>query len=186
MLIGVLALQGGFEPHLQALQRLSIPSIQVRTPADLSQTDALILPGGESTTLMRQLDYAQLLEPLRNYPHPLFVTCAGLIICSHSRIDSRYMGLGLLDIDVDRNAYGSQVDSFAIDTPFPALFIRAPKISRLGPSVQVLATYDNSPILIAQGPHLAMTCHPELTNDLTLYRQFVQNVTRREPLSSSL
>lgn len=187
MRIGVLALQGAFQPHLDALRQLGVLVEAVRTPTDLSRCDGLILPGGESTTLMRQLDYGQLLEPLRAFKRPLFATCAGLIICSHSRIDARYTGLGLLDIDVERNAYGSQTDSFTTPLPllheqqlFPAIFIRAPKISRMGPKVHVLATYNDSPAIISQGPHLGATCHPELSDDLRLHELFVHKLHKPE------
>jgi pyridoxal 5'-phosphate synthase pdxT subunit len=176
----VLALQGGFQPHLEALARLGATAIEVRTPEELSHCSGLILPGGESTTLMRQLDYTNLIEPLRSFRRPLFATCAGLIICSKSRIDQRYHGLGLLDLEIERNAYGTQVDSFATELTLPdgqslrALFIRAPKIARVGPQVKVLAEHEGLPVIVQQGPHLGATCHPELTHDVGLHALFLQ------------
>jgi pyridoxal 5'-phosphate synthase pdxT subunit len=182
MIIGVLALQGGFAPHLEALRRCGVRAIEVRSPQALARCDGLILPGGESTSLMRQLEFSELLEPLAAYSNPLFATCAGLIICSRSRIDRRYHGLGLFDLEVERNAYGTQVDSFATTLQLPngsqkALFIRAPKIVQMGSSVTPLATYQDCPVIVTQGPHIGATCHPELTNDVTLHRTFLQRIT---------
>lgn len=175
MNIGVLALQGGFEPHALALSKLGANPIYVKTPSDLESCSGLILPGGESTVMSHLLITSGLLEPLREFAKtkPLFGTCAGLILMSKE---------GWLDIAVQRNAYGSQSASFitplTIDLNGPvtldALFIRAPKIKAiLSSKVKILAQFERSPVFVQQGRHLAMTFHPELTQHLECHRFFI-------------
>lgn len=183
--IGVLGLQGDFREHLRVLERLGVSSRDVRKPGDLDGLDGLILPGGESTTIARLLKESGLWDELRKRGQsglPLYGTCAGLILLAKEILEDRPEGLGLLDITVDRNAYGRQVDSFEADLeirdigPFHAVFIRAPKVIRRGPDVDVLAEYDDSPVLIRQGRILASTFHPELTDDTRVHEYFLQLV----------
>lgn len=191
-LVGVLALQGDVREHRQAFERCGVSTREVRLPADLEQIDALAMPGGESTTMSRLLRVFGLDEPLRRRLDEglaAFATCAGLILLSTRILDGRpdQLALGALDVDVRRNGYGRQVDSFeqdlripAIgDRPFTAVFIRAPRIERTGRSVEVLASIDGNPVAIAQGPHLALAFHPEMTGDDRIHRLFLQRLTGR-------
>ncbi|HZS14701.1 MAG TPA: pyridoxal 5'-phosphate synthase glutaminase subunit PdxT [Candidatus Dormibacteraeota bacterium] len=195
-LVGVLALQGDVREHRQAFERCGVLTREVRLPAELEQIDALALPGGESTTMSRLLRVFGLDEPLRHRLQeglPTFATCAGLILLSARILDGRpdQLALGALDVDVRRNGYGRQVDSFETDlriaalgeTPFTAVFIRAPLIERTGRSVEVLASVDGNPVAIAQGPHLALGFHPEMTHDDRLHRLFLQRLS--DPVASA-
>ena len=187
MIVGVLALQGAFAAHVAALARIGVNAVEVRTPEDLSHVDALVMPGGESTTMGLMLERSGLKVPLaERLGDGLFVmaTCAGLILLA-SKVDNAMSDLwtyGVLDVDVERNAYGRQNDSFeaALDLgevqPFHGVFIRAPRITRVGPDVQVLAHHGESPVLVQAGPILAATFHPELTPDLRLHHQFLRMV----------
>ncbi len=174
--IGVLALQGAFAKHLSLLHKLEIPAIEVRYPEQLSDCCGLILPGGESTTMTRQIASMAMEEPLRHFAEesPLFGTCAGMILMSRAGI------LSLLDIVVDRNAYGRQADSFT--TPltfrgctFPGFFIRAPRITAItSPDVKVVVSYENEAVCVQQGHHLAASFHPELAGNPILHRYFIE------------
>lgn len=188
-LVGVLALQGDVREHRQAFERCGVSTREVRLPADLEQIDALAMPGGESTTMSRLLRVFGLDEPLRRRLDeglPTFATCAGLILLSTRILDGRddQVALGVLDVDVRRNGYGRQVDSFehdlridaAGDKPFPAVFIRAPRIERTGRSVDIVAELDGVPVAVAQGPHLALAFHPEMTGDDRLHRLFLERI----------
>lgn len=172
LIIGVLALQGDFVEHLEALRKLKIPCIEVRTISDIKKTSGLIMPGGESTTIGRLLRSTGLDAWLKTHAkkgYAIYGTCAGAILLSK---------LGLMSITVQRNAYGRQLDSF--DEPiqskqFPKLrgvFIRAPLITKVGKNVVVLATHKNDPVLVRQGNILAGTFHPELTDSLAIQRYF--------------
>jgi len=194
--VGVLALQGDVREHRQAFERCGVPSREVRFPADLDVVDALAMPGGESTTMSRLLRVFGLDEPLR---HRLdeglacFATCAGMILLSTRILDGRpdQLAFAALDLDVRRNGYGRQVDSFETDLsipaigdePFNAVFIRAPLVERTGRSVEVLATVDGIPVAVAQGPHLALAFHPEMTHDDRLHRLFLQRLD--DPVASA-
>ena len=187
LIIGVLGLQGDFREHLRVLERLGVSAKDVRKPGDLEGLDGLILPGGESTTIARLLKESGLWDELRERGQsglPLYGTCAGLILLAKEILEDRPKGLGLLDITVDRNAYGRQVDSFEADIeirgigPFHAVFIRAPKVIRWGPDVDVLAEYDDSPVLLRQGRILASSFHPELTDDTRVHEYFLQLVRK--------
>ena len=165
MRVGVLALQGGFEAHAAALWHLGHLALEVRSPADLdagNNLGGLVLPGGESTAQAKLIESAGLAAPLDRFARsgrPVLATCAGLILAAR---------FGWLDVDVDRNAWGRQVDSFeAVDDSgrLPLVFIRAPRIRSAGPGVEVLATYRGEPVLVRQGPLTAATFHPELTID---------------------
>jgi pyridoxal 5'-phosphate synthase pdxT subunit len=176
-LIGVLALQGGFEAHAKALSRLGVSAREVRTPDDLEELDALIIPGGESTTIGMGVEREGLTEPLTEFVRsgrPVLGTCAGMIMLDREH-------LGLLDIAVRRNAFGRQLASFETDlevdgTPIHAVFIRAPWVEEVGDGVEVLAELDGHPVAVRQGNILAVAFHPELSGDLSLHEWLVDRV----------
>ncbi len=175
--IGVLALQGDFAEHIAMLRSIGAETIEVRLPSELAQIDALIIPGGESTTITRLLDIYELREPIKRLGMeglPIWGTCAGAIVLAQQATDLDRPNLELMDIDVRRNAFGRQVDSFEVDlrvarldgAPFHAVFIRAPMIERAGAGVEVLARLNDGAIVAAlQGRLLATSFHPELTAD---------------------
>lgn len=169
MRIGVLALQGGFAAHLSTLRASGHDAVAVRTAPELSEVDGLVLPGGESTTMWRQIERDGLREPLEAFAErPVLATCAGLILVASGVTEPSQPSLGWLDVDVRRNAYGRQLDSFEArsdDGALPLVFIRAPRIRRVGAAVEVLATHDGEPVLVRQGKLVAATFHPELTAD---------------------
>jgi pyridoxal 5'-phosphate synthase pdxT subunit len=181
--IGVLALQGAFAKHCQALKRLEVDPILVKYPAELEKCVGLILPGGESTTMTRQIEAMDLASPLRAFAlcFPIFGTCAGMILMAQEGV------LNLLDITVVRNGYGRQCDSFQVPLKLPfsphplqAFFIRAPRIVHIhSPLVDVLASHAGEPVCVQQGRHLAASFHPELTSDLTLHDYFLQIIRER-------
>ncbi len=183
---GVLALQGDFEAHARILRRAGAEAIEVRTAADLETAEGLILPGGESTTMLKLLRDDHLFEPLRRFGEtkPIFGTCAGAILLANHVTSPTQASLGLMDIDVERNAYGRQLDSRIVnldvsgleDGHLEAVFIRAPIIRRAGPAVHVLARYDGNPVLVEQGRHLAATFHPELSGDPRIHQLFLSKV----------
>lgn len=185
VLVGVLALQGAFAKHIAMVESLFAKAIEVRTVADLVQCSGLIIPGGESTTMRKQLHFSGLWDPLRAFAaeRPLFGTCAGLILMARHIAHSNESCLGLLDITVERNAFGRQIDSFSTRLPIElegtpsksceAFFIRAPSIVTCGPEVEVLASYNGKPVLVCQGKHLGAAFHPELTQDPTIHRHFL-------------
>jgi 5'-phosphate synthase pdxT subunit len=186
--IGVLALQGDFAEHALALARTGVEAVEVRLPEHLDGLDGLIIPGGESTTIARLLDAYALLEPLRARSRagfPTWGTCAGAIILAERAPGLDRPNLAAMDIGVQRNAFGSQVDSFETQLsvpaiggePFPAVFIRAPIIEEVGPGVEVLARLDNDVIVAArQGSLLATSFHPELTADDRFHSYFCRMV----------
>ena len=189
--IGILALQGDFEAHARALARLGAEPVFVRTAADLDNIDGLIIPGGESTTMLKLLHAENLLAPLAAFGRrrPIFGTCAGAILLAAGVSHPDQEALGLLDIDVERNAYGRQIDSrvaqlapeaeFAARThpgEMEAVFIRAPVIRRVGPAARILARYQGDPVLVEQGPHLVATFHPELTADSRVHELFLSKL----------
>jgi len=185
--VGVLALQGASRRHAEALTALGAGVVEVRTPEDLAGIEGIVLPGGESTTMSKLLDLSGLFDPLAERlaaGMPAFGTCAGMILLSTRILDGRadQHSFAVLDIDVRRNAFGRQVDSFeaelAVDglpgRSFPAVFIRAPAIERVGAGVEVLASVDGAPVLCRQGPVLAAAFHPELSDDLRLHQHFLE------------
>ena len=183
--IGVLALQGDFEAHRAALERAGASPKEVRTAEQLDSVDGLVIPGGESTTMLKLLDYENLFEPLRRFgsQKPIFGTCAGAILLASEVVNPEQRSLGLLDITVERNGYGRQIDSRIAEIELKgghsaeAVFIRAPIIRRVGPETKVLATYLDAPVLVEQGRHLAATFHPELSrNPGEIHGMFVQKV----------
>lgn len=183
--IGVLALQGDFAEHIHRLHEAGVEVREVRLPTDLEGIDGLIIPGGESTTIARLLAIYDLLEPLRRMAGeglPIWGTCAGAIILAKRAPGLDRPGIGVMDIGVERNAFGRQIDSFETDLPIPAVgdapfhavFIRAPVITDTGPSVDVLARLDDGRIVAAcSGNLLATAFHPELTPDARFHRRFV-------------
>jgi 5'-phosphate synthase pdxT subunit len=181
--IGVLALQGDFEAHRKAVEREGARAVEVRTPEQLAGCDGLIIPGGESTTMLKLLDIQKLTEPLRAFAKqkPVFGTCAGAIVLARSVTNPAQSSLGLLDIDVERNAYGRQIDSriAKIETtegPAEAVFIRAPIIRRAGPGARVLATYQGDPVWVEDGRHMVTTFHPELSANSPVHRKFLSRI----------
>lgn len=186
--IGVLALQGAFIEHVKILRRLGAETREVRLPADLDGLDGLIIPGGESTTIGKLAVTFGLIEPLRTFAqqHPTWGTCAGMIFLAKDIGMDRQPILGVMDITVNRNAFGRQVDSFEVnlpikglgDVPFPAVFIRAPIVTAVAGDVQVLAALEDGRIVAAQSGHLLATAfHPELTNDDRLHAYFLSMST---------
>jgi len=188
--IGILALQGDVREHADALRDVGAEPVEVRLPRDLVGLDGLILPGGESTTMRRLIDLYGLREPivaLAGSGAPIYGTCAGMILLADRIADGDEPVLRLLDITVQRNAYGRQLDSFEADIEMPALgdepihgvFIRAPLVSELGPDVEVLANDPNGrPIAVRQGKVLATAFHPELTQDRRVHRLLLELVER--------
>jgi len=186
--IGVLAVQGDFAAHARLLEGLGAEPVEVRLPRDLVGLDGLILPGGESTTMRRLIDLYGLREPivaLATDGAPVYGTCAGMILLANRIADGEEPVLRLLDITVQRNAYGRQLDSFEADIAVPALgeapmhgvFIRAPVVSEVGPDVEVLARDpDGRPIAVRQGRVLATAFHPELTPDRRLHRLLLEMI----------
>jgi 5'-phosphate synthase pdxT subunit len=179
--LGVLAIQGGFEAHLAILRELGAAAREVRTPAELERLDGLVIPGGESTTIVKGIESAGLGEGIRAHQaagRPIFGTCAGMIVCDDAH-------LGLLDVSARRNAFGRQLQSFEADLavegigeePLRAVFIRAPWVERAGPGVDVLASYDGHPVAVREGSVLACAFHPELGDDSRLHALFMAMTT---------
>jgi 5'-phosphate synthase pdxT subunit len=181
--VGVLALQGDFAAHRRGLARLGAASVAVRKPADLASVDALVLPGGESTAMLRGIDRDRLEAPLTDFirsGRPVLGTCAGAILLARRVLNPPQRSFDALDIDVERNGYGTQLDSFS--APLEAagslagllgVFIRAPRIHRVGPGVTVLAHERGEPVLVCDGPIWAATFHPELTDDDRVLRSWL-------------
>lgn len=187
MNIGVLALQGAFREHQSSLEACGVKAKQIKKPEQLEGLDGLIIPGGESTTMGKLLIEYKLFEPLlklTNQGLPVFGTCAGLILLASKILGSDQPRLGVMDMTVERNAFGRQVDSFEaqldIDVlgspPAPAIFIRAPYIVDVGPDVEVLARYEGKIVCARQGCFLTAAFHPELTPDIRLHKYFLENI----------
>jgi 5'-phosphate synthase pdxT subunit len=176
MRIGVLAVQGNFREHAAVLRRLGVDAVEVRKPGQLEGLDGLIIPGGESTTFMRLMRLYGLEEAVAAFERPVFGTCAGMIVLDRAH-------LGLVDIEVDRNAYGRQVASFEADLeldgeaePLRGVFIRAPRVRDLGDGVEVLAELDGEPVLVRDDRFLVASFHPELTEDTRVHERFLDLV----------
>jgi 5'-phosphate synthase pdxT subunit len=179
--LGVLAIQGGFEAHVAMLRELGADAREARAPEDLEDLDGLVIPGGESTTIVKGIESAGLEGPIRAHHEaggPVFGTCAGMIVCDDEH-------LGLIDATARRNAFGRQLQSFEADLavegigdePLRAVFIRAPWVERHGPGVEVLAAYEGHPVAIREGSVLACAFHPELTEDPRLHALFMAMTT---------
>jgi 5'-phosphate synthase pdxT subunit len=186
--IGVLALQGDVVEHVAALERAGAEAIAVKSPADLARVDALVIPGGESTTVMKLLERFGLTKPIVERVQtgmPLWGTCMGMIVTAHDVADLNQPTLNLIDITVRRNAFGRQNESAEMElpipalgtAPFPAIFIRAPWIERHGPTVELLAERDGHGVMARQGNVLATAFHPELTRDDRVHRYFLDMLT---------
>lgn len=194
MVVGVLALQGAFDAHARCLAEVGADVVEVRTSGDLDGVDALVIPGGESSTISMLLESTSLFDAIIARIHdgmPTFGTCAGMILLATEILDGRpdQKALAALDISVRRNAFGRQVDSFeaTIETTvgaFHGVFIRAPRIERVGPDVEVLGTYRDEPVLVRQGSVMACSFHPELAGDVSVHRYFVEQVAASAPSSS--
>lgn len=180
--VGVLAIQGGFEAHLAMLRELGSVVSEVRVPVDLADLDGLVIPGGESTTIVKGIELADLADAIRAHHaagRTVLGTCAGMIVCDRDH-------LGLLDVTTRRNAFGRQLQSFEADLRIDgigeealrAVFIRAPWVERQGPDVDVLATYDEHPVAVREGNVLACAFHPELTDDSRLHALFMAMTTK--------
>jgi 5'-phosphate synthase pdxT subunit len=174
--IGVLALQGAFREHALALRRMAANVVEVRLPEDLKSLDGLVIPGGESTTIMRLARLYGLDEAVRNFRGPILGTCAGMIVLDREH-------LAVADIEVDRNAYGRQVRSFEADVelagerrPLRGVFIRAPRLRATGADVEVLGELEGEPVLVRDGRLLLATFHPELTDDTRVHELFLRMV----------
>ena len=186
--VGVLALQGDFEAHAKALRRAGAEPVEVRTPEELKRVDGLVIPGGESTTMLKLLNETGMKEPLLAFAgqKPVFGTCAGAILVAREVTRPEQESLDLVDITIERNAYGRQLDSRIVriepegdNLPggeLEAVFIRAPIIRRIGPETKVLARYNGDPVLIETGRHMVSTFHPELTNDSRVHSRFIDKL----------
>ena len=189
--VGVLALQGDFAAHQAALARAGAETVLVRTAGQLEGLDGLVLPGGESTTMLKLMRYEGLMEPLAAFGRskPMFGTCAGAILMATEVRGPAQASLGLMDLEIERNAYGRQIDSRIVEIEpdaeltrrtaagkLEAVFIRAPIIRRTGPNAKVLAVYNNDPVLVEEGRHLVATFHPELTADSRIHRLFLEKL----------
>lgn len=186
--IGVLALQGAFKEHIHILHTLEVEADEIRLPSQLDNIQGLILPGGESTTmgkLMTDFELIYKIKELGNKGLPIMGTCAGMIMLAKKINGGSNNPVSIMDIEVDRNAFGRQVDSFEIDIdipvigkkPFHAIFIRAPKLKEMGPGVKVLARLpDSTPVAVQQNKLLALSFHPELTPDYRLHKYFLKIV----------
>jgi 5'-phosphate synthase pdxT subunit len=186
--VGVLALQGAFATHCERLESLGVEAPTVRTPADLTRCDALVLPGGESTTMSRLLTTSGLFDALKTRiadGMPTFGTCAGLILLSTQVLGARpdQRSFDRIDLTTRRNGYGRQLDSFeaeldvtGLDAPFHAVFIRAPLVERVGADVEVLAEHEGVPVLLKDGTCTVAAFHPELTADARLHEMFISQL----------
>ena len=183
-LVGLFAFQGDYSAHGRVIERLGQRFIEVKTPSDLENCTHLIIPGGESTTYLKLLEFRDLEESVRKHvalSRPVFATCAGVILLASEVRNPPQESFGLLNIVVERNSYGRQVDSFETDLKIPVLgdsafygvFIRAPRIAKTGENVEVLASYDGDPVLIKQGNILGATFHPELTDNTRVHEYFL-------------
>ena len=175
MRIGVLALQGNYKMHNQVLENIGIKPVSVKYPHELDKVEGLVIPGGESTTMSKLINRMGFYKPIQSFAndYPVFGTCAGLILMSEKVVDTELGSLGLLDVQVERNGYGRQINSNTIDIEFelnnmnytiPGSFIRAPKIVSYGASIKVLAMSDETPIIVKNKKHLGISFHPELDN----------------------
>lgn len=190
MRIGVLAIQGDYEAHRAVLERLGANVLLVRKPEQLDAIDAIVIPGGESTTFLNFLAERGFMEKLRDFvaAKPTFGTCAGAILLAKEVENPPQKSLQVLDIRICRNAYGRQIDSSIHegntklgDKPLEMVFIRAPKITRTGKDVEVLATHEDAPVLVRQGKIMAATFHPELSKDSRVHQEFLALLKNGNP-----
>lgn len=195
MRIGVLAIQGDFAAHARALERIGAHTIEVRRADELASLAGLIIPGGETTTMLKFIEEEGLTQPIVDLARsgkPIFGTCAGAILLAREVHNPAQASLGLINITVERNAYGRQVDSFIAEVettieggPLEAVFIRAPRIREAGPAVEVIACLKGEPVLVREGNILAATFHAELTEDTRVHSFFVAMIDRSIRLTES-
>ena len=188
MKIGVLAVQGDFAAHARKLKRIGVEAVEVRRAAQFEHVDGLIIPGGESTTMLKFVEEENLGAAIQSFAaseRPIFATCAGAILVARAVSNPKQASLGLMDIDVARNAYGRQVDSFISEVetnltggPLEAVFIRAPRITRVGDGVVTIATLKGEPVMVRQDNLVAATFHPELTGDDRAHRLLIAMAAR--------
>jgi 5'-phosphate synthase pdxT subunit len=192
LVIGVLALQGAYQAHALTLQKLGASTKLVRLPSDLEGIDGLIMPGGESTTMLKFLEQRGFFDVLKDFVHstPTFGTCAGVILLAKDVTNPAQRSLGALDVTVERNSYGRQIDSTIEHSqstlpggPLEMVFIRAPRITRTGTEVETLATRDSDPVLVRQDHILAATFHPELGHDPRVHQLFLDLVLKHKTKS---
>ncbi|MBY0371744.1 pyridoxal 5'-phosphate synthase glutaminase subunit PdxT [bacterium] len=194
--IGILALQGAVEPHARLLGRIGASPVYVRKPEQLSGLAGIILPGGESTAMIHLLKLNRLWEPLREFvqTRPVLGVCAGAILLARKVTHPEQESLGAIDIEIARNAYGRQVDSFTAElkpgvawegTPIEGVFIRAPRIQKVGAGVDVLFEHKGEPVLVAQGRCLAGTFHPELTDSIAVHHYFITQCEAATPWTTA-
>lgn len=187
--VGVLGLQGDFEAHRKAVERAAgalgqaVRVTTVRTAADLDKCDGLIIPGGESTTMLKLLELEGLTQPILQFAasRPVYGSCAGAILLAKQVTHPSQSSLALVDIEVERNAYGRQIDSHisrvpSVEGEMEAVFIRAPIIRRAGPEVTILASYQGNPVWVEEGRHMVTTFHPELSSDALVHKRFLAKV----------
>jgi 5'-phosphate synthase pdxT subunit len=191
--IGILALQGAFDVHAKRLTELGASAHLIRKPEELDTLDALVIPGGESTTFLKHLERAGFYDVLDTFvrARPVFGTCAGCILLAREVKNPPQRSFGVLDIAVERNAYGRQNDSVILSAettlpggPMEMVFIRAPRIARLGPGIEVLARRNNDPVLVRHGRILAATFHPELSDDRRVHQLFLSIVRQNSQLTA--
>ena len=183
-MIGILALQGNYQMHHNMLSHIGERSIFVKTADDLNQCNGLIIPGGESTAISKQIDRNNLRYILKEYSktNSLFGTCAGMILLSSTNKSKNLQPLDIMDFTVNRNAYGRQIESFSDyldldfceETDFHAVFIRAPKVLNTGKNIRILATYKKTPVMITDGRHIATSFHPEMGTDFRIHNYFME------------
>lgn len=188
--VGVLAIQGDFAAHMAALRQAGAEACEVRKAADLRQVEGLVIPGGESTTLLKfilnsDLGYLEAFREFHQAGKPMFGTCAGLILVAKQVTNPAQFSFGFIDVEVERNAYGRQKESFeavgegyleGAAKPLKMVFIRAPRITRMGAAVERLATWQEEPVMARQGNILVASFHPELSGDLTVHRYFLDMI----------
>jgi 5'-phosphate synthase pdxT subunit len=190
MKIGILGLQGDFDAHARMLEKISVTGVIIKKAASLGTVDGLIIPGGESSTILKLMakdGFVRAFHGLHERDIPVYGTCAGVILLARQILNDHQESLGLLDVDVVRNAYGRQIDSFETEAVIECLgdaiklvFIRAPVIRRTGPGVEVLACYGGHPVMVRQGNILGTTFHPEMTEDTRIHEYFIRMVENKK------
>jgi len=185
--VGILGFQGAFKKHKQAIEKLNHKALIIKYPSELEKVDALIIPGGESTTMTKIWDEMGYYALLKKFDKPIFGTCAGSILLSENPHDDRVKALKKIPASIIRNAYGRQVDSFVDEVrllfdnkPFKGIFIRAPKIEKIKNGVEILGIHNDVPVFIKFDKYIATTFHPELTDDLRIHKYFIENICLKE------
>ena len=190
MKVGILALQGNYIQHKRIIEKLGIENTLVRYVSDLEKCDSLIIPGGESTAISKQIDNNLFRSKLSDFAttNPIMGTCAGMIMLSKTKPTDNMIPLNIMDFQIDRNAWGKQIHSFSApiqlnfdkDRSFHAVFIRAPKINRIGKSVKVISLYNDEPVLLTNGIHIVSSFHPEIGNDYRIHEYFINQIDEKK------